>query len=468
MPIRSCVVVNADTGGPTPVDIRIACGPGGDSLITAVAPRLATGSADVVVDADRCAVMPGFVDHHAHLFATAAADSSTPCGPPAVRDRADLAAALARAPSDPAGWVRGTGYIETVAGDLDADVLDGLHADRPVRIQHRSGALWTVNAAAIRALRLDTADHPGVERDPLGRPTGRLWRADDLVRSRLPGAGPPALDAVGARLAGLGIVEITDATPDLDDRSLTALITAADERRLPQRLHLLGVPLGKQVASSRVTTGPYKIVVADAPMPSLTELTAAVTAAHEAGRAVAVHCVSRAALALSLAAGVGRGDRVEHAGVVDASTARHLGELGVTVVTQPGFLADRGDDFLDGSDPGDHDDLYRCASLTRVGVPVALSSDTPYGPVDPLAVIDAAVHRRTRLGRRVGRPDERCTAAQAFAAYQSGAATPGGPERRIAVAECGDVVVLDRPGREVLADPGAARVVHTLIEGRPV
>lgn len=38
----------------------------------------------------------------------------------------------------------------------------------------------------------------------------------------------------------------------------------------------------------------------------------------------------------------------------------------------------------------DRGDLYRCGRLAAAGVPVAVSSDAPYGPLDPWAVIDAA------------------------------------------------------------------------------
>ena len=75
-----------------------------------------------------------------------------------------------------------------------------------------------------------------------------------------------------------------------------------------------------------------------------------------------------------------RGDRIEHGGIVPVSLIGDLARLGTRVVTQPGFLADRGDDFLRDLPVGEHQDLYRCASLLRAGVGVALSSDAPYGP----------------------------------------------------------------------------------------
>jgi predicted amidohydrolase YtcJ len=354
---------------------------------------------------------PGFVDEHLHLHALAATADSVDCGPP--HDRAGLAAALAAAPAT-CGWVRGTGYAESVAGDLDAANLDRLHADRPVRIQHRSGALWVVNRRGAAALGLATADHAGVERDANGVPTGRLWRADAWLRGRLPTTAGPDLRATGRALARLGITAVTDATPDLDPARY------GDFLGLPQRVTLLGVPLGRR-APAPLRTGPYKIVLADSGLPTFPDLVDTIRGARAAGRAIAAHCVTREALLLLLAALAELGppypgDRIEHAAVVPAGTVPELARRGLRVVTQPGFVADRGDDYRRDVPPAEHADLYRAATLLDAGVDVRLSSDAPYGPVDPAAVLAAAADRRTRAGAVLG-PAERLTAQAARSAY---------------------------------------------------
>ena len=109
-------------------------------------------------------------DHHIHLFATAAALRSAQCGPEAARDRAGLRVALQQQAPDARGWVRGVGYHESVAGELDRAALDALLPDRPVRVQHRTGQLWILNSRAIERLGLDHDRHAphGVERDAAG------------------------------------------------------------------------------------------------------------------------------------------------------------------------------------------------------------------------------------------------------------------------------------------------------------
>jgi predicted amidohydrolase YtcJ len=397
-----------------------------------------------------------------------------------VTDHAGLATALAAAAPDRHGWIRGTGYVESVAGDLDAVALDRLHARHPVRVQHRSGALWMLNSLAVSATGLASAGHPGVERDSDGSPTGRLWRADDWLRGRLPQAGPPDLAPVGAALAGFGITAVTDATPDLAIDAVEGLASAMRGGALPQRVHLLGVPPAGRLSggpgglfpsddAALPTAGPYKIVIADSGLPSLGELADRIGAVHAAGRAVAVHCVTREALVILLAAlgeaGVLPGDRVEHAALVPAELIPVLARLRLRVVTQPGFIADRGDDYLRDLPARDHADLYRCASLDRAGVPLALSSDAPYGPLDPWAVMAAATARRTRAGRVAG-PGERLVPARALDAYLAPADDPGGPARRVGPGLVADLVLLRAPLGQALAEPDAGLVRAVFVGGR--
>jgi predicted amidohydrolase YtcJ len=141
----------------------------------------------------------------------------------------------------------------------------------------------------------------------------------------------------------------------------------------------------------------------------------------------------------------------------------------VRVVTQPGFLADRGDDFLRDVDPRDRGDLYRCASLLQAGIPVALSSDAPYGPLDPWAVINAAVARRTPSGQVAGH-GEAITFTRALDAYLTPPGDPGGPPRRVRPGLPADLVVLQAPltgGTIRWARPGDLRPGSALVTEGP-
>jgi predicted amidohydrolase YtcJ len=453
---------DAELDGGRRGDVRLR-----DGIVAQVAPALERLPGEEVLDCEGGAVIPGLCDHHLHLHAMAAARSSVRCGPPDVRTAGELTQTLRATVPDENGWIRGTGYFESVAGDLDAAALDAMRPDVPIRIQHRSGALWVLNSAALAATGASWAGHPGIERDVAGQPTGRLWRADDWLRERLRQGSFPSLAAVGADLLGYGITAITDATPDLDAAAIKSISDAMLRRELPPRVHLLGVQLGASVPDiPGLSVGPFKIVLADSGMLTYPELAGRITAAHEAGRAVAVHCVTLEALVLLLAAlrdvGTRAGDRIEHAGIVSADLIGDLAQLGVRVVTQPGFLADRGDDFLRDLPAGEHADLYRCGSLLRAGVRVALSSDAPYGPPDPWAVMAVAVSRRTTSGRVAG-VAERVAFGAALAAYLGPPDDPGGPPRRVAVGSPADLVVFRVP---FAALPGCPAPVGTILTAR--
>ncbi|NED59412.1 amidohydrolase, partial [Streptomyces sp. SID10244] len=101
-----------------------------------------------------------------------------------------------------------------MAGTLTRDVLDTTVTDRPVRVQHRSGALWMLNSAACRELGVDTCTLPGVERDAASNATGRLWRMDSWLGDRLGDtspASPPDLATMSRRAAARGVTGFTEA-----------------------------------------------------------------------------------------------------------------------------------------------------------------------------------------------------------------------------------------------------------------
>jgi predicted amidohydrolase YtcJ len=449
------------------------------STVTAVRP---TGAVPVDVPADVSvvegaggALIPGLHDHHLHLLAMASAADSVDCSPAAVGDLAGLTAALRGAPD--AGrhgdWIRATGYHESVAGDLDRTVLDRIEADRPVRVQHRTGALWMLNSAALARVADVLDDSPDVERDAAGRPTGRLWRYDTRLRPALP-RKTPDLTAIGRRLAGFGLTGVTEATPALDPGTMELLGRAATTGQLPQHLTLLGAPLHGPLHDPLppgVSAGPWKLHLHDHDLPDYDELAARVAAAHDAGRAVAVHAVTRLSLLLTLAVfadvGVLPGDRVEHASVAPPETIAELRCLGIRVVTQPGFLSSRGEEYLRDVDADDLPFLYPYASLLAAGVRTCASSDAPYGVDDPWQVIASATARRTLGGHVIG-PGERVDAATALAGYLSAPDDPGGVPRRVAPGAAADLVLLDAPLTVVLETPDASRVRAVWIAGRQV
>ena len=434
------------------VDVRVRNGHVRE--IAAALPR----DGSEVVEGHGGALLPGLHDHHVHLLALAArrvsVDCSTLTGLRSLRD------------ADPdGGWVRGFGYHEAVAGSLDRHALDRWVPDRPVRVQHRSGALWILNTLATGLVAPALDSGPDVERDAGGNPNGRLWRYDERLRKALPAADLPDLDAVGRELTTLGLTGVTDATPDLADQAVAHLASSLGGRL---RMTLLGAT---GALPADVRHGPFKLLLPDHALPTFPELCASIAAQHAVGRPVAVHCVTRESLLLTIAAlrevGAIRGDRLEHAAVVPPEVIPELAAMDVAVVTQPSFLRLRGDDYLRDVDPDDLPCLYPFESLLRSGVRVASSSDAPYGDPDPWRSIADAQQRRSRAGTVIG-ADERTTAATALAGYLSDAARPGGAPREVAVGTTADLCLLHVPLTEALQEPRAEHVRMVFLNGQPV
>lgn len=443
------------------VDVRVHAG-----RIVAVAPTIEPHGDDEVIDADGGALLPGLHDHHMHLMAFAAARHSVRLGPLDVADPAAFEAALRAAAGT--GWVRGTGYHESVAGELDRHRVDAVVAHRPVRIQHRSGAMWVLNSAAIEFAGLAAGAPSGVERDAGGVPTGRVYGLDEWLRERLP-VDPPDLAGAAAELRSYGVTGLTDATPTEDPDHVAVLADAVADGRIPQRLVItggLGLP---PEAGATLERGPVKLLVADHDLPALDDLTASIRTAHDRGRPVAIHCVTRAALLLALAAWddarPATGDRVEHAAVAGPDEAVRLAAAGITVVTQPGFVTERGDAYLADVDPEDRPDLWPCASLLDNGVAVGGSTDAPFGHADPWRAIAAATTRRTLGGRLLG-AEERLDPAWALKLFLTSPDDPGGLPRRVAVGRPADLCLLRRPLDAALEEPSSAHVAATVVSGR--
>jgi predicted amidohydrolase YtcJ len=229
-------------------------------------------------------------------------------------------------------------------------------------------------------------------------------------------------------------------------------------------------PEGVDVAGPRLTRGPVKILLDDEDLPALADLEARIAGAHGALRNVAVHCVTRTQLVLTVAAlesaGARGGDRIEHGAVIPPELIGALRAMDVTIVTQPNFVADRGDEYISSVDPADIDDLYRCRSLIDAGVPVAFGTDAPYGEADPWHAITAAVERRTWSGAHLN-ADEAIDAAAAVRHFLGRGDAPT-RLRHVEVGCVADLCLLKVPLAEALAGPSPDLVEATIVGGELV
>jgi predicted amidohydrolase YtcJ len=460
MAARALILRNVEVGGRPGLDVRLEGG-----LVQEIGERLGGGAESL--DGRGGALIPGLIDHHIHLLATAAESQSLRLDgsiDAAGFERAVRAALAAR----PKGaWLRVTGYHERMAGTLDRDVLDRLAPEHPLRVQHQTGSLWILNGRALATIGAQGGP-AAVERGDDGRPTGRIWRGDAWLRERL-ASDPPDLAPLGRRLAAYGITAVTDTSATTDAESAALLASARRSGALPQRLTLMSAGPLEPPPDRVFEVGAVKVLLDDARLPDLDAFVGTIRGARLQSRNVAVHCVTAGELALTLAAfetaGARPGDRIEHGGLVPAEAIPVLRNLGLTVVTQPAFVYERGDRYLAEVDAAEQADLYRCASLAAAGVPVAGSSDAPYASPDPWLGMSAATRRRTRAGRPIGE-SERVAPEAALSLYLGAPNAPGGAPRRVVPGAPADLCLLAEPLEEILAEPAAERIRATLVAGR--
>jgi predicted amidohydrolase YtcJ len=161
---------------------------------------------------------------------------------------------------------------------------------------------------------------------------------------------------------------------------------------------------------------------------------------------------------------------IEHYGYADDGTSRRLAKLGAQVSANPFYLYDLGDRYAEnglGFDRAAR--IAPLGGLARRNVPVALHSDFPMAPAEPLFLAWTAASRETLSGR-VFAPDERLTLDQAIRAVTIDAAYMIGMEKEIGSIEAGklaDFAVLDKDPYEAGVDGlRGIKVWGTVFEGK--
>ena len=429
--MQSLLIKNVDLFGRR-LDVRCHMGD-----INAIAERLVPVADERILDAAGGALIPSLRDDHVHLLATAARKRSVNCGPPEIEDANQLESKLRLI--EGTGWIRGTGYHESIAGDLTASLIDQWVDDRPVRIQHRSGRVWYFNSFGAKEMGLPPNSH------------GQLYRRDEQVFARVPveHSLTEELHEVSREMASCGVTHVTDATPSNDDQTLAFL-----ENRCPEiRVRAMGGP--------ELSEGHRKIILDDYRLPDFQEFCDLIAESHRSHRPVAIHCVSKVEVVFAVSAlnevGSLVGDRLEHATELSSDIMHMVEALRLHVVPNPNFLYTRGDQYVRDNDPDVLNSLFPIRSILARGIPCSIGTDTPFGDADPWLAIKAATDRRTRGGAVIG-SHEAIEPEEALVLFTCGA--------EIQVGSPANMVCLDKPWSAVRSRLTSSDVVVTMLEGR--
>ena len=477
-----------------------------------------------VVDLRGRAVLPGFVEPHAHPYWEGfVAGMALVAGRerraairsiPGATEHLDPDAWLV-ARYDPTGWDR--------PDDPTRDDLDRAVPDRPVLLAHVSGHAVTTNSLGLAVAGVDAAtpDIPGrflVERNISGEPTGLLRGPDawDRMAAAVPpptvAEGRAALARAAARLAADGVTSVADADVGstagveaemaawgdaLANGALSLAVSlmpgltrlaagsadpvpgpAALAALLPEevraQVRLTHVKLKADGALTTRTAwlrAPYADAThAGGPVHDPAVLAERIRRAAAAGWATATHAIGDAAVTAVLdscaaaPASAGSAHRIEHAMLLDDELIARLAASGVTAVVQPEFLAWAGPTYRARLGGERAARLLPFSRLLAAGIPMVFSSDRPVVPGAPLAGLRAALGHDLAL-----------SAAEALHAWTAAGARALGDEDagRLEVGARTDLVILSGDPTAVPRDAWASgadgiRVEATVASGQVI
>jgi len=489
-------------------------------------------AADTVVELDGALVIPGIVDAHTHLVGLG--ESLEQVDLHDATDLAEIqsriAAAAAANPAAPR--IQGRSWLfSSLRGQApNREMIDAAVAERPVYLHANDNHSAWVNSAALAELGIDdeTPDPLGgtIQRDAAGHATGMLLEnaVFAFLREKLDALTSDAdreaqFEAALRTYLDAGVTAAVDMA--LGEHDLRAMLAVQERHGGTLPMHVAAhwavyrtgtaegdaAAVDRAIALHREHTGPglriagIKLFVdgvidsctaamrapfADGSQPEalwdLPSLTAVVTRADAAGLQIAMHAIGDAASALALDAleaavaangpRAERRHRIEHLETVDHATPLRLARLGVIASMQPvhcdpaiqdNWRAMLGDDRVERA--------YPWGEFAEAGATLALGTDAPTAPFDPLPNLFIATTRRSAFdpALEANVPGNAMAVADAVRRATRDAAYACGWEGELGVLRAGaaaDFVILDadpfRDGPETFL---TTRVRTTVVAG---
>jgi predicted amidohydrolase YtcJ len=484
-----------------------------------------------IVDLAGRALLPGFIDAHAHfpgagIFAVLLDLNSPPIGDIGSID--DIIERLReRAGGTSSGkWLVGMGYDDTLLAEKRHPTrtdLDRASTEHPIAIWHISGHLAAVNGAALERVGIgaETPDSEGgrIHRDPeTGEPDGVLEENDTHILQPL--LSPGLRDSwkivreASRRYLAAGVT--TAQNGYATRQQMTGLLRLSRLGLLPLRVVLWPAqetadalldgsfcfesadPLWIRRGAAKIIgdgsiqgytgylSAPYHVPPGDDPdyrgYPTIEreKLIEAVSRYHARGMQVAVHgngdaCIDDILDAFEAAQRAHPRSDTRHV-VIHAQMARddqldRMASLGVI----PSFFSlhtyywgDRHREIFMGPERAAR--MSPARSAQERGLPFTIHTDCPVTPMEPLRLVWAAVNRRSSSGASIGE-EERIDPMRALRAITIDAAHQHFEEREKGSLEPGklaDLVILDRSPLEDPEHIDRIRVTETIVGGRTV
>lgn len=439
--------------------------------------RLASPLTQITELGDR-ALLPGFIQAHAHFSAIAQKSMGIALDPPPIGTIASIDAlvgALRAAPAD-AGPIVGIGYDDTLLAEKRHPTrhdLDRVSTDRPVVAYHISLHFAAMNTKALALAGIDasTADPPGgvIRREAGGRAPDGVLEENALLFVRRAVPMPTAAQALAAfartatLLASKGVTTATDHASEAFTESVLREFAARGGLPIDLVAHRLsatgldGMNAVSRSYTNRFRLGGLKIVVDGSlqgrtgyltqpyyrqregdpanyrgyPSVQQDKLDEWVRLAHEKNWPLLAHTNGDAAtdmLVQSVRAAQRAFPRADirptiiHAQTIredQLDAARALRMIPSFFVDHVYFWGDRHRDVFLGPERAAR--ISPCASAKRRGMRFTIHDDAPVTPSHPLRTVGNAVNRITAAGAVLG-ADQRITVLDALRATTADAA----------------------------------------------
>ena len=484
------------------------------------------GADTTVLNAEGRRLVPGFNDAHVHVV-----DGGTQLDNVDLKDagtQAEFARRInERAKAKPGEWILGGNWDErhwAPATLPTRALIDDITNSTPVFVVRHDGRMALANAAALGRAGITerTQDPPGgaIVRDANGFPTGVLKDAAmDLVTRVIPTMTPEQrLHAVKRALehaTSLGVTSVQDMNATYEDIAvyadlanrgeLTARVYAApaeagwyDQAKLGVHRSFgspwlrIGAVKGYADGSLGSTTAYFFQPYTDAPetrgllseeMQDVNQMRTRLMAADHAGLQLCIHAIGDAGISqiLDLFGDIVRANgerdrrlRIEHAQHIAPKDFDRFASLKVIASVQPYHAIDDGRWAERRIGPERIKTTYAFRTLLDKGVRLALGTDWPVAPLNPLLTIYAATTRATLDGKNPNGwvPEQKITTAEAVTAYTSGSAFAEfqeGEKGTLARGRLADLVILSD---DIFNIPPAqikdVKVLTTIVGGKVV
>ena len=452
-------------------------------------------------------VLPGFNDAHCHPIAFAVTQRYLDCAAAGIDSIAEIQTALRSEAAARGGerWIRGANCDGAVLAEgrlPNRWELDLAVPNLPVLLVARDGQHCVLNSRALQRCGIDDnahgADDDGILRDPTsGLPNGIVSANNPRVTRAIPPLSDDEID-LGLRAANQvylaqGITSLQDTSWSNGHAQWRNMQLFKERGLLAPRLTMhAGIDaldefvqrgLRSGAGDEQLRLGAIKLALDESSgnnPPPQAELDRLALRAHRAGFQLAFHVpnldlLQRSLHALAFVASNApqrcQRPRFEHCPICPPALLPDLAHSGAIVVSQPNLLWQTGPAYLSQLRADQLRWVFPYRSYVEHGIGLALSSDSPLTPCEPLRAVMTAVSRRVQGGARLGE-EEGISLAQALEMHTRAGAYSSNEEHlkgSLAAGQLADLVVVAGRAGEGLADElDNAQVLLTLLDGKLV